>query len=126
MLTAALPPQPVPVFSGFDYVTIDAQRRRVYAAHGGSKALLIADADSGKVLGQVRVGPMAGSAIDPATGHVDASVSLPAPFFPSALARSPDGALLAVAGDQAAAETAGVGPDARAARFRNQNFYRRG
>ena len=49
VLTAALPPQPVPVFSGFDYVTIDAQRRRVYAAHGGSKALLIVDADSGKV-----------------------------------------------------------------------------
>jgi DNA-binding beta-propeller fold protein YncE len=70
MLTAATPPQPVPIFSGFDYVTVDAQRRRVYAAHGGSKALLIADADSGKVLGQVRVGPMAGSAIDPATGHV--------------------------------------------------------
>ena len=70
MLTAALPPQPVPVFSGFDYVTIDAQRRRVYAAHGGSKALLIVDADSGKVIGQVRVGPMAGSAVEPATGHV--------------------------------------------------------
>jgi DNA-binding beta-propeller fold protein YncE len=70
VLTAALPPQPVPVFSGFDYVTVDAQRRRVYAAHGGSKALLIVDADSGKVLGQVRVGPMAGSAIDEASGHV--------------------------------------------------------
>jgi hypothetical protein len=70
MLTPALPPQPVPVFSGFDYVTVDAQRRRVYAAHGGSKALLIVDADSGKVLGQVRVGPMAGVAVDPASGHV--------------------------------------------------------
>jgi hypothetical protein len=70
VLTPALPPQPVPVFSGFDYVTIDAQRRRVYAAHGGSKALLIVDADSGKVIGQVRVGPMAGSAVDPVNGHV--------------------------------------------------------
>jgi DNA-binding beta-propeller fold protein YncE len=70
VLTPALPPQPVPVFSGFDYVTIDAQRRRVYAAHGGSKALLIVDADSGKVLGQVRVGPMAGSAVEPTSGHV--------------------------------------------------------
>ena len=70
MLTAALPPQPVPVFCGFDYVTVDAQRRRVYAAHGGSKALLIVDADSGKVIGQVRVGPMAGVAVDPASGHV--------------------------------------------------------
>jgi hypothetical protein len=70
MLTAALPPQPVPVFSGFDYVTVDAQRRRVYAAHGGAKALLIADADTGKVLGQVKVGPMAGVAVNAANGHV--------------------------------------------------------
>jgi DNA-binding beta-propeller fold protein YncE len=70
VLTPALPPQPVPVFSGFDYVTIDATHRRVYAAHGGSKALLIVDTDSGKVLGQVRVGPMAGSAPDVASGHV--------------------------------------------------------
>lgn len=70
MLTPSLPPQPVPVFSGFDYVTVDAQRRRIYAAHGGSRALLIVDADSGKVLGQVRVGPMAGVAVDAATGHV--------------------------------------------------------
>jgi hypothetical protein len=58
------------VFSGFDYLSVDAQRRRVYAAHGGSKALLIVDADTGKVLGQVRVGPMAGNVPDPATGHV--------------------------------------------------------
>lgn len=70
MLLPALPPQSVPVFSAFDYVTVDAQRRRVYAAHGGSKALLIVDADSGKVLGQVRVGPMHGSAIEPQSGHV--------------------------------------------------------
>lgn len=70
MLIPALPPQTVPVFSAFDYVTVDAQRRRVYAAHGGSNALLIVDADSGKVLGQVRVGPMHGSAIETQTGHV--------------------------------------------------------
>jgi DNA-binding beta-propeller fold protein YncE len=70
MLIPALPPQAVPVFSGFDYVTIDAQRRRVYAAHSGARALLIVDADSGKVVGQVRVGPMHGVAVDPATGHV--------------------------------------------------------
>ena len=70
MLIPATPPQPVPVFGGFDYVTIDAQRRRVYAAHGGSKALLVVDADSGKVIGQVRVGPMAGSAVEPLSGHV--------------------------------------------------------
>jgi len=70
VLIPALPPQPVPVYSGFDYVTIDAQRRRVYAAHTGSRALLVVDADSGKVLGQVRVGPMHGVAVDPSNGHV--------------------------------------------------------
>jgi DNA-binding beta-propeller fold protein YncE len=60
----------VPIISGFDYVTVDAQRRRVYAAHSGSQALLIVNADSGQVLGQVRVGPLHGVAVDPATGHV--------------------------------------------------------
>lgn len=65
-----LPPQAVPVFGGFDYVTVDAPRRRVYAAHGGSRALAIVDADSGKVIGQVRVGPMRGVAVDPQSGHV--------------------------------------------------------
>jgi DNA-binding beta-propeller fold protein YncE len=60
----------VPIFSGFDYVTVDSQRRRVYAAHGGGKALLIVDADSGKVIGQVETGRMAGVAVDAANGHV--------------------------------------------------------
>jgi hypothetical protein len=65
-----MPPQPVPVYSGFDYVTVDAQRRRVYAAHSGSRALLIVDADTGAVVGQVRVGQVRGVAVDPANGHV--------------------------------------------------------
>src|SRR5581483_2269498 len=69
-LVPVTPPQPVAVFGGFDYVTVDVVRRRVYAAHTGSRALLIVDADSGKVLGQVRVGPLHGVAVDPATGHV--------------------------------------------------------
>jgi len=51
-------------------VTIDAQRRRVYAAHTASQRLLIADADTGKVLGQVKVGPLHGVAVDPTTGYV--------------------------------------------------------
>ncbi len=70
MLLPALPPQAVPVFGSFDFVTVDAPRRRVYAAHGGSKTLLIVDADSGKVLKQIKVGPMAGVTFDPASGHV--------------------------------------------------------
>jgi len=70
MMTPLAPPQPVPIFSGFDYVTVDAARRRVYAAHNASGALTIVDADSGKVLGQVKVGDLHGVAVDPATGHV--------------------------------------------------------
>jgi DNA-binding beta-propeller fold protein YncE len=62
--------QPVTPGGGFDYVTVDAKRRRVYAAHGGGGGLLIADADSGKVLGIVKVGPMAGVAVDSSTGNV--------------------------------------------------------
>jgi hypothetical protein len=67
-----VPPHPVVTSArhGFDYVTVDAQRRRVYAAHGGNRSLLIVNADTGKVLGQVHVGPMAGVAVNEATGHV--------------------------------------------------------
>jgi outer membrane protein assembly factor BamB len=70
VLTPAAPPQAVPVYSGFDYVTVDGPRRRVYAAHSGSRALLVVDADSGAVVGQVRVGAVHGVAVDPASGHV--------------------------------------------------------
>ena len=48
MFAPVAPPAPVPIYSGFDYVKVDAQRRRVYAAHEGSQALLIVDADNGK------------------------------------------------------------------------------
>lgn len=69
-LMPARPPAQVQVFSGFDYVAVDAERRRVYAAHNGSQTLLIVNADSGAILGQVDVGPLHGVAVDPATGHV--------------------------------------------------------
>lgn len=67
-----VPPQAVTTSArhGFDYVTVDAQRRRVYAAHAGNASLLIVNADTGKVLGQVQVGPMAGVAVNEATGNV--------------------------------------------------------
>lgn len=67
-----VPPQAVATSArhGFDYVTVDAQRRRVYAAHGGNASLLIVNADTGKILGQVHVGPMAGVAVNEATGNV--------------------------------------------------------
>lgn len=69
-ITAAAPPQAVPGGGFFDYVTVDAVHRRVYAAHGGAHALLVVDASTGKVLGQVVVGGVAGSAPDQATGNV--------------------------------------------------------
>ncbi|HVA38124.1 MAG TPA: YncE family protein [Candidatus Dormibacteraeota bacterium] len=69
-LVPVTPPARVPIISGFDYVTVDAARRRVYAAHTGSSALLVIDADTGNVRGQVRVGPMHGVAVDPRSGMV--------------------------------------------------------
>jgi 6-phosphogluconolactonase (cycloisomerase 2 family) len=69
-LIPVTPPAHVQVLSGFDYVATDAERRRVYAAHTGSKALLIVNADSGVILGQADVGPLHGLAVDPANGHV--------------------------------------------------------
>jgi DNA-binding beta-propeller fold protein YncE len=69
-LIVAAPPQRVPIFSGFDYVTIDEARHRVYAAHTRSQHLLIVDASTGTVAGQVDTGPMHGVAVDPPTGTV--------------------------------------------------------
>lgn len=66
----AMPPQTLASKGGFDYVTVDAKNRRVYAAHGDAGTLVIVDADSGKLLGEVKVGDMAGNAINPANGHV--------------------------------------------------------
>ncbi|MBV8489807.1 MAG: hypothetical protein JO199_04680, partial [Candidatus Eremiobacteraeota bacterium] len=69
-LIPAAPPQPVPIFSGFDYVAVDEARHRVFAAHTRSEHLLVVDASNGTVAGQVDVGPMHGVAVDPATGDV--------------------------------------------------------
>jgi hypothetical protein len=69
-ISIAAPPQPVPIFSGFDYVTVDEARHRVYAAHPASKRLLVVDASTGRVLAQVDVGPMHGVAVDPTSGDV--------------------------------------------------------
>ena len=66
----ALPPHQIPIVSHFDYVTVDAARRRVYAAHSGSNSLTVINADSGVVLGQVETGNVHGSDVDVATGDV--------------------------------------------------------
>lgn len=69
-IVPALPPQTVQIISHFDYVSVDAQRRRVYAAHGGSQALVVVNADTGAVLGQVETGAVHGNAVDESTGRV--------------------------------------------------------
>jgi hypothetical protein len=69
-ITVAAPPQPVAIFSGFDYVTIDEPHHRAYAAHPASKRLLVVDTSSGSVLAQVDVGPMHGVVVDPSSGTV--------------------------------------------------------
>jgi hypothetical protein len=69
-ITVAAPPERVPVFSGFDYMTVDEARRRVYAAHSKSDRLLIVNSATGAVAGQVDVGPMHGVVVDPPTGIV--------------------------------------------------------
>lgn len=69
-ITVAAPPQRVPVFSGFDYVAVDEQHHRAFAAHTASQRLLIVNTANGRVLTQVNVGPMHGVAVDPASGMV--------------------------------------------------------
>lgn len=67
-IIAAAPPVTVTPPGGFDYVTVDSLHRRVYAAHGA--VLLIVNADTGAVAGTVRLGGVAGSAPNAATGNV--------------------------------------------------------
>lgn len=71
MITLA-PMSPPQIVSpgGFDYVTVDASRRRVYAAHSGAGTLLIVNADDGSVIGEVKVGEAHGVAVNYANGHV--------------------------------------------------------
>jgi DNA-binding beta-propeller fold protein YncE len=69
MIVPVAPPQALPVGGSFDYVTVDAPRRRVYAAHGGAHTLVIVDADSGALIANVRVGSAHGVAFDPLGGH---------------------------------------------------------
>jgi DNA-binding beta-propeller fold protein YncE len=69
-IVPAFPPQKVIIESGFDYLGADSDRRRIFAAHYGSQALTVVNADNGKVLGQVDVGVLHGVAVNPDNGHV--------------------------------------------------------
>jgi len=69
-IVPAFPPQKIIIESGFDYLGADADRRRIFAAHTGSGALTVVNADTGAVLGQVDVGLLHGVAVNPENGHV--------------------------------------------------------
>jgi DNA-binding beta-propeller fold protein YncE len=69
-IVPAFPPQKIIIESGFDYLGADVDRRRIYAAHTGSGALTVVNADTGAVLGQADVGLLHGVAVDPENGHV--------------------------------------------------------
>ncbi|HKW45378.1 MAG TPA: hypothetical protein VJN22_06945, partial [Candidatus Eremiobacteraceae bacterium] len=69
-IVPAFPPQKVIIESGFDYLGADSDRRRIYAAHSGSGALTVVNADTGKILGQVDVGLLHGVAVNPDNGHI--------------------------------------------------------
>lgn len=66
----AAPPMRVAHPGYFDYVAVDAARHRAYAAHTGALRLLVLDTGNGKVLGQLKIGPLHGVAIDEANGDV--------------------------------------------------------
>jgi hypothetical protein len=73
-IVAAAPPQHLTTPGRFDYVTVDTVNRRVYAAHTGGAQLLIVDADRGKILGLITIGPMHGVAVNPDNGHIYAGI----------------------------------------------------
>lgn len=61
-------PQPLAIRGPFAALTIDAQRRRVFAA--GARSVVMLDADTGKLLATVRIGGARSLAIEPLGGHI--------------------------------------------------------
>jgi DNA-binding beta-propeller fold protein YncE len=61
-------PVPLAIRGPFAALTIDVQRRRVFAA--GARSVAIIDADTGKLLATVRLGGARSIAIEPLGGHV--------------------------------------------------------
>jgi DNA-binding beta-propeller fold protein YncE len=61
-------PEPLAIRGPFAALTIDAQRRRVFAA--GARSVVVLDADTGKLLATVRIGGARSFAIEPLGGHV--------------------------------------------------------
>jgi DNA-binding beta-propeller fold protein YncE len=61
-------PQPLAIRGPFAAVTVDAARRRVFAA--GARSVVMLDADTGKLLATVRLGGASSVAIEPLGGHL--------------------------------------------------------
>jgi DNA-binding beta-propeller fold protein YncE len=61
-------PEPLAIRGPFAALTIDAQRRRVFAA--GARSVVMLDADTGKLLATVRIGGALSVAIEPLGGHI--------------------------------------------------------
>jgi DNA-binding beta-propeller fold protein YncE len=61
-------PVPLSIRGPFAALTIDAQRRRIFAA--GSRSVAVLDADTGKLLATVRLGGARSIAIEPLGGHI--------------------------------------------------------
>jgi hypothetical protein len=61
-------PEPVAVRGPFAALTIDAARRRIFAAGAASVAVL--DADTGKLLAIIRIGAARSMALEPLGGHL--------------------------------------------------------
>jgi DNA-binding beta-propeller fold protein YncE len=66
-------PQPLAIRGPFAAVSVDAVRRRVFAA--GALSVVVIDADSGKLLATIRLGGARSLAIEPLGGHVFAGTS---------------------------------------------------
>jgi len=61
-------PQPLAIRGPFAAVSVDAARRRVFAA--GARSVVMLDADTGKLLATVRIGGASSIAIEPLGGHL--------------------------------------------------------
>ena len=69
----AAPPTVLHVVGPIAAVTIDAQRRRVFAA--GARSIAVLDADTGVLLATIRLGGARSIAVEPLGGHVFAGTS---------------------------------------------------
>lgn len=61
-------PEPLALRGPVAALTIDAQRRRIFAA--GARSVAVVDADSGKLLATVRIGGARSLALEPLGGHL--------------------------------------------------------